>query len=150
MTLNPFLHALSSDDILFKSYLHSFYSLTNINDSIAYSTFFSYHHIFDYIILNKLCFFLQKAGQLFDKSKVIPWVALEILDEACHDKMNLEALVCALAASRKKEQSITASLEHLGMGGVFLVSHFLTSSNGLKHLVQVRVTRKSTCLVVWI
>ena len=64
-------------------------------------------------------------------------MALDILDEACDDKMNLEALVCALSASRKKEQGIMASLEHLGLRGTFLISHFLTSSNGLKHLIQV-------------
>ena len=33
-----------------------------------------------------------------DKSRVIPWVALDLLSEACDDKMNLEAVICALKA----------------------------------------------------
>ena len=33
-------------------------------------------------------------GQLFDEN--VAWTALELLDEACDDKMNLEAVVCAM------------------------------------------------------
>ena len=35
-----------------------------------------------------------QVGQLFDEN--VAWTALELLDEACDDKMNLEAVVCAM------------------------------------------------------
>jgi hypothetical protein len=37
-----------------------------------------------------------QVGQLFDNSLNVPWTALDLLDEACDDKMNLEAVVCAM------------------------------------------------------
>ncbi len=40
--------------------------------------------------------YFYQVGQLFDDSGNVPWAALDLLDEACDDKMNLEAVVCAL------------------------------------------------------
>jgi hypothetical protein len=41
-------------------------------------------------------FVFFQVGQLFDDTNNVPWVGLELLDEACDDKMNLEAVVCAM------------------------------------------------------
>ena len=51
-----------------------------------------------------------------DKSRVIPWVALDLLSEACDDKMNLEAVICAL----KAEDSDSGGLGSLGATGALL------------------------------
>ena len=53
--------------------------------------------------------------QLSDKSRVIPWVALDLLSEACDDKMNLEAVICALKAEDGRD-----GLESLGVKGTLL------------------------------
>jgi len=37
-----------------------------------------------------------QVSQLYDSSSSVPWITLDLLDEACDDKMNLEAVVCAL------------------------------------------------------
>ena len=67
------------------------------------------------------------AGQLFDSSDIVPWIALELLDEACDDKMNLEAAVCAL-------QNRKLDLANLGIRGELLKSRFVTSTHGIKLL----------------
>jgi len=51
-----------------------------------------FHHYFGKSIFPM--FF--KVGQLFDESVRVSWMALELLDEACDDKMNLEAVVCSI------------------------------------------------------
>ena len=53
--------------------------------------------------------------QLSDKSRVIPWVALDLLSEACDDKMNLEAVICALKAEDDRD-----GLDILGVKGTLL------------------------------
>ena len=53
--------------------------------------------------------------QLSDKSRVIPWVALDLLSEACDDKMNLEAVICALKAEDGRD-----GLDILGVKGTLL------------------------------
>ena len=59
-------------------------------------------------------------GQLFDQnSKIVPIVALNLLDEAADDKMNLEAMVCALQ---------NKDLSHLGTRGELLKTRLLVSS----------------------
>ena len=50
-----------------------------------------------------------------DKSRVIPWVALDLLSEACDDKMNLEAVICALKAEDGRD-----GLDSLGAKGALL------------------------------
>ena len=46
------------------------------------------------------------TAQLFDpESKIVPIVALSVLDEASDDKLNLEAMVCSLQ---------NKDLDHLG------------------------------------
>lgn len=65
------------------------------------------------------------TGQLFDQeSQVVPGIALNMLDEAADDKMNLEAMVCALQ---------NKDLSHLGIRGELLKTRLLMSSTyGLK------------------
>ena len=46
---------------------------------------------------------------------MIPWVALDLLSEACDDKMNLEAFICALKAEDGRD-----GLESLGVKGTLL------------------------------
>ena len=53
---------------------------------VAKVTFYSHNWLINY----------PQVGQLFDAFPNVPWTALELLDEACDDKMNLEAVVCAL------------------------------------------------------
>lgn len=67
------------------------------------------------------------TGQLFDsQSKIVPILALNILDEAADDKMNLEAMVCALQ---------NKDLSHLGTRGELLKTRLLVSSTyGIKVL----------------
>ena len=67
------------------------------------------------------------AGQLFDSSDIVPWIALDLLDEACDDKMNLEAAVCAL-------QNRNLDFDVLGIRGELLKSRFVTSTHGIKLL----------------
>ena len=72
------------------------------------------------------------TGQLFDQnSKIVPIVALNILDEAADDKMNLEAMVCALQ---------NKDLGHLGTRGELLKTRLLVSST---YGVKVRITVES-------
>ena len=55
------------------------------------------------------------TAQLFDpESKIVPIVALSVLDEASDDKLNLEAMVCSLQ---------NKDLDHLGKY-IFSVSIF--------------------------
>ena len=68
--------------------------------------------------------------QLFDPSKTIAWVALEILEDACDDKMNLEAVVCAIKSRPLSD------LNHLGLKGVLLYTRFLSSNNGFEFLKE--------------
>ena len=65
------------------------------------------------------------TGQIFDEeSKIVPIVALNILDEAADDKMNLEAMVCTLQ---------NKDLSHLGIRGKLLKTRLLVSSTyGMK------------------
>ncbi len=67
--------------------------------------------------------------QLSSSSKIIPWVALDLLAEACDDKMNLEAVICAMKDANTR-------LDRLGLKGVFLRTQFLASANGFKMLRQ--------------
>jgi rapamycin-insensitive companion of mTOR len=67
--------------------------------------------------------------QLSDKSSIIPWVSLDLLAEACDDKMNLEAVICAM-------KDADGGLDSLGLKGVFLRTQFLASGNGFKLLRQ--------------
>lgn len=53
-------------------------------------------------------------------------MALDLLDEACDDKMNLEAVVCALTPKEP--------LTHLGFRGVLMLTHFVASASGFKYL----------------
>ena len=68
--------------------------------------------------------------QLFDSSKAITWVALEILEDACDDKMNLEAVVLAIKTRPLSD------LNHLGLKGVLLYTRFLSSNNGFEYLSE--------------
>lgn len=74
------------------------------------------------------------VNQLFDESKIIPWLALEFLLEACSDKMNLEALICTLSHRIN-------TLDHLGFRGNLLVTLMLSSSNGFTYLSKVGYIR---------
>ena len=67
------------------------------------------------------------TDQLFDvDSKIVPSIALNLLDEAADDKMNLEAMVCALQ---------NKNMDHLGVRGEVLKVRLLVSSTyGLKVL----------------
>ena len=67
------------------------------------------------------------TDQLFDcGSKIVPTIALNLLDEAADDKMNLEAMVCALQ---------NKNVDHLGIRGEVLKVRLLVSSTyGLKVL----------------
>jgi hypothetical protein len=60
-----------------------------------------------------------QVGQLFDNSLNVPWTALDLLDEACDDKMNLEAVVCAMGESFLK-------LPRYTLAGFDLMTHTLT------------------------
>ena len=46
---------------------------------------------------------------------MIPWVALDLLSEACDDRMNLEAVICALKAEDGRD-----GLDSLGAKGALL------------------------------
>ncbi|XP_059078689.1 rapamycin-insensitive companion of mTOR-like isoform X2 [Tigriopus californicus] len=74
------------------------------------------------------------VNQLFDESKVIPWMALDFLLEACSDKMNLEAMICTLSHRIN-------TLDHLGLRGSLLVTLMLSSANGFKYLSKVGYIR---------
>ena len=53
-------------------------------------------------------YFFQLTAQVCDTtSKIVPLIALNLLDEAADDKMNLEAMVCSSLHSK--------DLKHLGM-----------------------------------
>ncbi len=60
---------------------------------------------------------------------MIPWLAFDILDEACDDKMNLGAVLSALAP----RGPLSPALDDRG---VLLTAHFVSSPNGLKILQQ--------------
>ena len=68
------------------------------------------------------------VSQLFDTSKTVAWVALHILEDACDDKMNLEAVVCAIKTRQLSD------LNHLGLKGILLYTRFLSSSIGFDFL----------------
>ena len=70
------------------------------------------------------------VSQLFDASQTVAWVALHILEDACDDKMNLEAVVCAI-----KTRHLT-DLNHLGLKGILLYTRFLSSNNGFEFLSE--------------
>ena len=60
------------------------------------------------------------SAQLFDSSsKIVPIVALTILDEAADEGLNLEAIVCALQ---------NRDLSHLGTRGELLKIRLIVSS----------------------
>ena len=80
------------------------------------------------------------VNQLYDKSKVIPWIALDILHEACDDKMNLEAVICAFSSREP-------IIDHLGVKGIYLLIQFISSSNGFKFLQQTNMLNKQ--LQLW-
>ena len=71
------------------------------------------------------------VAQLFDESPMIAWAALDILDDACDDKMNLEAVVCVL-----KSKPLSC-LQHLGHKGVLFYTRFLTSTTGMNFLREM-------------
>ena len=65
--------------------------------------------IFDNFEKSKKCATLS-TGQLCDtSSKIVPLIALNLLDEAADDKMNLEAMVCSGLFSK--------NFDHLGIRG---------------------------------
>ena len=70
------------------------------------------------------------VSQLFDMSKTVAWVALHILEDACDDKMNLEAVVCAIKTRK------LADLNHLGLKGILLYTRFLSSKTGFEYLSE--------------
>ena len=70
------------------------------------------------------------VSQLFDNSKTVAWVALDLLEDACDDKMNLEAVVCTIKTRPLSE------LDHLGLKGILLYSRFLSSNSGFNFLSQ--------------
>ena len=85
-------------------------------------------YITSYFMLTNIHGYKFQVTQLFDKSsKVIPRTALDILLEACDDKMNLEAFVASLS-SRK---DMSTAFSHLGIKGTCLLNNFLASSNGI-------------------
>jgi hypothetical protein len=82
-----------------------------------------------------------QVGQLFDHSRIVPWVALDILSEVCDDKLNLEAV--ALALSTREPHS----LAHLGLRGIFLLLRLVASNSGLKFLL--RTSFLSDQMLLW-
>ena len=71
------------------------------------------------------------TAQLFDpESKIVPIVALSVLDEASDDKLNLEAMVCSLQ---------NKDLDHLGK--YFFLSLFFKGGH-------VRTLRPSETLLL--
>ena len=76
------------------------------------------------------------VDKLLDESELIATAAVDILDDACDDRMNLEAVVCEFK-SKLPPLAVAAKLQHLGLKFTFFYTRFLTSSTGFKFLSEL-------------
>ena len=73
------------------------------------------------------------VDKLFDDSELIATAAVDILDDACDDKMNLEAVVCEF----RSKLPVQSRLDHLGLKFKLFYTRFLTSTSGFKFLTEL-------------
>uniref|UniRef100_A0A0K2V7N4 Rapamycininsensitive companion of mTORlike [Saccoglossus kowalevskii] n=1 Tax=Lepeophtheirus salmonis TaxID=72036 RepID=A0A0K2V7N4_LEPSM len=75
--------------------------------------------------------------QLYDPSPIIYSTALELLDEACDDKMNLEAVICSFASQKNKFKERISKAKSLRWS--LILTRFVGSSNGFKLLSHINL-----------
>ncbi|XP_064626915.1 rapamycin-insensitive companion of mTOR-like isoform X2 [Lineus longissimus] len=63
--------------------------------------------------------------QLYDQSKVVAMEALDVIDEACEDEVNLHTLI-----------KLRPTVLHLGEKGALLLARFLSVASGYKFLME--------------
>ena len=73
------------------------------------------------------------VSKLFDESEMIASAAVDILDDACDDKMNLEAVVCEFK-TKLPAHHLDA---HIGLKFTLFYTRFLTSPSGFKLLKEL-------------